>query len=63
MSLDKAIVYGKEHRKEYLGQKAFDPTCRNHGSCKYCRNNRLYTRKKQNQAQEVKLAEAFEEEI
>lgn len=63
MSLDKAITHGKEYRKEYLGPEAFDPTCRNHGSCKRCRDNRLYTREKQNQAQEVKLAEAFEEEI
>lgn len=33
MSLDKAIMHGKEHRKEYLGPEAFDPTCCNHGSC------------------------------
>lgn len=63
MSLDKAIEHGKKHRKEYLGSEAFGPTCRNHGSCKHCRDNRLHTREKQNQAQEVKLAEVFEEEI
>ena len=34
MSLDKAIKNGKEHRKECYGSKAFDCTCRNHGSCK-----------------------------
>ena len=40
MSLDKAIKSGKEHRKEYYGSKAFDCTCRNHGSCKWCEENR-----------------------
>lgn len=33
MTLIKAIKSGKEHRKEYRGAKAFDKTCRNHGSC------------------------------
>lgn len=31
MSFDKAIQYGKEHRKPYKGAKAIDKTCRNHG--------------------------------
>lgn len=42
MSLDKAIVHGKEHRKQYYGAKAIDGTCRNHGSCPWCRENRLH---------------------
>ena len=42
MSLDKAIEHGKEKRKPYRGAKAIDCTCRNHGSCDWCRNNRLY---------------------
>lgn len=46
MSLDKAIASGKEHRKPYRGAKATDHTCRNHGSCPYCRNNRLHKFKK-----------------
>ena len=46
MSLDKAIKYGKEKRKQYYGSAAFDHTCRNHGSCGYCRGNRLYKYKK-----------------
>lgn len=49
MSLDKAIHHGKEHRKPYTGAKAVDKTCRNHGSCVYCRNNRLYRYKKAEQ--------------
>ena len=46
MSLDKAILYGKEHRKPYRKSKRFDKTCRNHGSCPYCRDNRLHNRYK-----------------
>ena len=42
MSLDKAIKHGKEHRKPYSGAKAVDCTCRNHGSCPWCRRNRLF---------------------
>lgn len=42
MSLDKAIKHGKEKRKPYRGSKQFDPACRNHGSCTYCRENRQH---------------------
>lgn len=46
MSLDKAIKSGKEHRKPYRGSKAIDHTCRNHGSCEWCRDNRVHKYKK-----------------
>lgn len=51
MSLNKAIASGKEHRVEYGTKnqpfaKSVDKTCRNHGSCVYCRENRLHTHKK-----------------
>ena len=42
MSLDKSISKGTEHRKAYKVSKAFDRSCRNHGSCDWCFNNRLY---------------------
>ena len=42
MSLRKAIEHGKEHRKPYQGAKDVDRTCRNHGSCPWCRENRSY---------------------
>lgn len=42
MSLDKAIAHGKEKRKPYHGAKAIDGTCRNHGSCDWCKNNRKH---------------------
>lgn len=42
MSLDKAIEHGKERRKPYRGSKAIDGTCRNHGSCEWCVENRKH---------------------
>ena len=42
MSLDKAIAHGKEKRKPYRGAKAIDATCRNHGSCTCCKDNRTH---------------------
>lgn len=42
MSLDKAILHGKEKRKPYYRAKRIDPTCRNHGTCPWCMKNRLY---------------------
>ncbi len=46
MSLDKAIKHGKEKRKPYYRSKKVDPTCRNHGSCEWCRGNRTYKNRK-----------------
>jgi hypothetical protein len=46
MGLDKAIKYGKEKRKPYRKGKAAFGSCRNHGSCPWCTNNRLYSYKK-----------------
>lgn len=42
MSLDKAIKHGKEHRKPYTGSKSIDKTCRNHGGCPWCEENRKH---------------------
>lgn len=42
MSLDKAIKSGKEHRKPYTGSKVIDYTCRNHGGCPWCEENRKH---------------------
>ena len=47
MSMDKAIEHHKEFRKRYYGAKSIDPTCRNHGDCLVCQENRTYgTRKR-----------------
>lgn len=42
MSLGKAILHGKKKRRPYRGSKAIDPSCRNHGDCPVCRENRLH---------------------
>jgi hypothetical protein len=33
-------------KRPYRKSRRFDKTCRNHGSCSYCRNNRLYSSNK-----------------
>ena len=55
--LNKAIEHGKERRKPYRGSKAFDKTCRNHGGCDWCRENRLYKFKKEEEKTLDKLKE------
>ena len=57
MSLDKAIEHGKEKRKPYRGAKAIDCTCRNHGSCTWCKDNRLHKRLKDEEASRQALEE------
>lgn len=53
MGLEKSIEHKKEHRKEYRGSKRFDMSCRNHGTCEWCQNNRHHSTK-------VRLAKALE---
>lgn len=60
MSLTKAILHGKEQRKPYRKSKRFDKTCRNHGSCPYCRDNRLHNRYKTDEDSRLKIKEAEE---
>lgn len=65
MSMDKAIEHGKEHRKPWRGSansKNFDKTCRNHGSCDYCKFNRLHTFMKNRAAADDRLKE-WEEDM
>lgn len=42
MGLEKAIEHKKEKRKPYKGAKAVDYSCRNHGTCEWCRGNRMH---------------------
>ena len=44
--LNKAIEHGKEYRKPYRKSKAFDFSCRNHGSCGYCYDNRTFSNRR-----------------
>ena len=46
MGLEKAIESGKDHRKPYRRAKAVDSTCRNHGSCPWCKDDRTHSTKK-----------------
>ena len=51
----------KSKKKTYYGSKAVDATCRNHGSCIYCRNNRLFNNKKKELAVKQALKERCED--
>ena len=55
MSMDKAILYGKEKRKPYRGVKAIDPWCRNHGADEWALENRQYKNKKREMAAKDKM--------
>lgn len=62
MSLDKAIEFGKEKRKQFRKSKAFDITCRNHGSCPWCEGNRtIQARKEHKRIQSLEKEEEYEE--
>lgn len=50
MSLDKSIEHGKDHRKQYRGSKSFDCTCRNHGGCEWCLENRMIQKLRREEA-------------
>ena len=45
MSLLKAILHGKEHRKPFRGVRASGRTCRPHGSCDYCAAGRAHAQR------------------
>lgn len=50
MGLEKAILYGKEHRKPYYDSRAVSGECRNHGGYPWCTGNKLYSFENQKQA-------------
>ena len=57
MSLNKAIDHKKEHRKPYYGSKAIDKTCRNHGGCEWCEENRKHKYEKREEAMKDRIIE------
>lgn len=59
MSLDKSIEKGKEHRKRYYGAKAVDVQCRCHGTCEYCRSNRLKHYRKAELSYKEQMSEIY----
>lgn len=58
--LSRGIKSGKEHRQEYRGAKAIDCSCRNHGTCDWCRKNRLHSDLKAREAAEQAYREYFD---
>ena len=42
MAFDKKYPNRKDWRKPYYDSRRHDWSCRNHGSCDYCRGNRLH---------------------
>lgn len=63
MSLDKAIEHGKEHREQYRGSKRYVSSCRNHGRCSYCVNQRTkkFLAKKEAAIEEIREYKKFDE--
>ena len=55
MSLDKAIEHRKEKRRPYYGSKAIDRTCRNHGGCPWCEENRQIHNIKESEKMRVEI--------
>lgn len=43
MPFDNYYANRKDWRRPYRKSKAFDRSCRNHGSCAWCEGNRLYS--------------------
>jgi hypothetical protein len=62
MGLEKAIQYGKEKRKPYTDSRAFDYSCRSHGSCAWCESRRRHKelRQKEQEIYEEKLSNRIE---
>lgn len=52
----------REHRKQYYGSKSFDCTCRNHGGCDWCEENRKYSYIKEQQKADDKIKEYINSE-
>lgn len=60
MSLDKAIKHKKEKRKPFTKAKAVDYTCRNHGTCPYCKQNRTFNSRKRLEACKCQILDSQE---
>jgi len=46
MGLEAAIAHGKERRQPYRDSRRFDPACRNHKYCPWCRRERQISRRR-----------------
>ena len=52
MSFDNDHPNRKDQRKPYRKSKVWDRSCRNHGSCGYCRGNREHSCQREQAAEE-----------
>lgn len=59
MSLDKAIMHNKEHRKPYYRSGKHDKTCRPGGSCPYCQDNRAHSTRVREESANVAMADTL----
>lgn len=48
----------KTRKHKLTGAKRFDPSCRNHGDCPWCRRNRTY-----NELRDKEKADFYEKEL
>lgn len=60
--LNKAIMHGKEHRREYRKAKACDRSCRNHGGCTYYEEGRQHFDRRRRAAADYDLKHYTEDE-
>jgi len=49
----------KPKPKIYRKSRVFDRTCRNHGSCPWCKGNRLYSTRKRELEANLEIEEAW----
>lgn len=56
MSFDKH--FGKDRRRQYRDARRVDFSCRNHGTCSYCRDNRKFFDKKRRVVADEKIRES-----
>lgn len=61
MAFDKKYPNRKDKRKPYIDSREVDATCRSHGSCPYCAENRKINEKKKKKSADEKLKEAKDE--
>ena len=63
MAFKLAYLNLKDWRRPYRGAKAVDGSCRNHGSCPYCRGNREHaTRQREDEASDGLAAWATDDQ-
>jgi hypothetical protein len=55
MAFSKDIQLCKEHRKQYRGAAAWDKSCRPHGGCDWCKDDRTFQDQKARSGADARL--------